>query len=433
MKKRYTLLEWDRMSYGDGDGLIVEAHADQLASLAARSRFAGRGESGVLEHGRKWVRARGIVGIVASHRAALEILPKIDSVSSGSEEEQNANIRKRLVHMLATVLKLKIDLGQISDIQWQREHLLEVLIGLFCDKLTAVLRKGMPRSYLNQEDDLRSLRGKLNVNRQFTKHAVNPSVLACKFDDLSSDTALNRIVKAAVKFLQDVSQSHANQQKLRELSFAYADISDVQRSAINWDGVNLDRTNEAWAEILALARMLLQSQYQTTTSGSGSGTSLLFEMNMLFEEYVGRLITKAIVGSGLSVKLQSGHKYCLVSQENEKSLFLTKPDILIYRGDELVHIIDTKWKRINRKIDDAKQGVSQTDVYQMMAYAQIYKCPRVTLLYPHHAGLSCEEGVLAGHDINIDFLEKKPSLHTATIDISTSDNIVERLRKIVIA
>ena len=429
MRKRYTLLEWDRLSYGDEDGCIPIAYADELASLAARSVFAGRGQEGVLEHGRKAIRARGVVGIVASDRAALEILPKIDVASSDSVDIQNANIRKHLVHMLATVLRLKIDLGRISEIRWQNEHLLEILIGVFCDKLTDVLKKGMPRSYLNHEDDLPAIRGKLDVARQFTKHAVNPSLLACKFDDLSSDTPLNRIVKAAVTFLGDVSQSRVNQQKLRELAFAYSDISEVQPSAIHWDAVILDWTNEAWGEVLAMARMLLRSQYQTTTFGGGSGTALLFEMNMLFEEYVGRLITKALGGSEFSVKLQSGRKYCLVSQESGKRLFLTKPDILIFRGDELVHVIDTKWKRISRRIDDEKQGVSQADVYQMMAYGHIYRSPRLTLLYPHHAGLRCSDGVLATHQV----ADTATSFHTATIDLSTRENILERLRKIVIA
>ena len=39
------------------------------------------------------------------------------------------------------------------------------------------------------------------------------------------------------------------------------------------------------------------------------------------------------------------------------------------------------------QIDDPKQGVSQGDVYQLMAYSQLYDCPNVMLLYPHHGEL----------------------------------------------
>ena len=38
-------------------------------------------------------------------------------------------------------------------------------------------------------------------------------------------------------------------------------------------------------------------------------------------------------------------------------------------------------------IDNPKQGVSQADVYQLMAYGRLYNCSNVMLLYPHHADL----------------------------------------------
>ncbi|WP_282567578.1 hypothetical protein [Devosia sp. 1566] len=50
-------------------------------------------------------------------------------------------------------------------------------------------------------------------------------------------------------------------------------------------------------------------------------------------------------------------------------------------------MVDTKWKRLSPVIEDAKHGVSQTDVYQMTAYGQLYDCPDLLLLYPHHRGL----------------------------------------------
>jgi len=74
----YTVREWDKLAYGEGAGQILDGHAERLAALAARSAFAGRGGSGVLEHGRHALRARGVVGILAAGDASLEILPKID-------------------------------------------------------------------------------------------------------------------------------------------------------------------------------------------------------------------------------------------------------------------------------------------------------------------------------------------------------------------
>lgn len=425
----YTVREWDKLAYGEGAGQIPDGHAERLAALAARSAFAGRGGSGVLEHGRHALRARGVVGILAAGDASLEILPKIDVAPGETTDYQNAAIRKRLVHMLAVALDLRIDLGVITDLAWQRETLLEILIRIFCDKLTEALRKGMPRRYVTCEEDLPTLRGQLDITRQFTRHAVNPSRLACRFDLLSEEIALNRIMKAAVSRLLRLSRSSGNQQRLRELAFVYADIVDVRVPALRWDEVVIDRTNRPWQELFAMARMFLQDRYQTTTGGMGQGTAMLFEMNALFEEYVGRLIARALAGTGLTVSLQGGRLFCLTAQDTERGLFQTKPDILIRRAGVVTHVIDTKWKRISSRIDDPKQGVSQADVYQMMAYAQLYRAPRLTLLYPHHLGLGAEEAVHARHRLT----GHATILETASIDVSNSANMLTRLRRLFLS
>jgi 5-methylcytosine-specific restriction enzyme subunit McrC len=73
----------------------------------------------------------------------------------------------------------------------------------------------------------------------------------------------------------------------------------------------IDRTNRSWQELFTMASLFLQDRHQTTTGGAGQGTAMLFEMNALFEEYVGRLIARALAGTGLTVSLQGGRLFCL--------------------------------------------------------------------------------------------------------------------------
>lgn len=423
----YTLREWETLPHGEEDGCIPEHFAERLAALARVSTFAGSGGGGVLEDRRHGLRARGVVGVLAANGCSLEILPKIDVEVQGGDAKQKAAIRKRLVHMLAVALNLKIETGQITELDWQRETLLEILIRIFCSKLTDALRRGMPRRYSAQEDDLAALRGTLNLSRQFTRHAANPSRLACKFDELSEDIALNRIMKATVAHLFRMSRSPTNQQLLRELAFVYADISEVAVPALKWNEVIIDRTNRAWQELFRMAQLFLRNRYQTTSAGAGRGTALLFEMNALFEEYVGRLITRALAGTEYRVSLQGGRLYCLTSLDDERAVFQTKPDILIRRGGQVVHVIDTKWKRISSRIDDRKQGVSQADVYQMMAYAHLYKAPRLSLLYPHHEGLSAEEGIQSQFQIS----GQSTIIETTSVDVANGTDITARLGELI--
>lgn len=148
-------------------------------------------------------------------------------------------------------------------------------------------------------------------------------------------------------------------------------------------------------------------------------------MNVLFEEYVARMLKRGLAETELRVVSQGGRLYCLQT-EDRRGLFQTRPDILIKRGDEVIQVIDTKWKRVAARVDDPKHGVSQGDVYQMMAYGELYRCGTLTLLYPHYGGLETNEGVQADHQVT----NNARRLRVATIDISNSAGVDGRLAAI---
>ena len=422
---RRTILEWEVIRYGEDPSQIPANAANRIAAVAAASPLAGRGGGGVLEHGHKALRARGVVGVIAADGCALEILPKIDFPGEDGEKAIGS-IRQRLVHMLAVALDMKIDAGQVTALDWQRDTLLETLIRLFSEKLADAVRQGMPRHYIEHADDLPMLRGRLDVMRQFTTLAAEPARLACRYDALTADVAINRIMKAAVTRLARVARTGDNQRRLRELAFAYADLADVPVAALPWHQVVLDRTNARWRELFNLARLLLGERFQTTSAGGSNGFSLLFEMNTLFEEYVARMLRRALADGDLRVISQGGRLYCLET-EDKRGLFQTRPDILVKLGDTVVQVIDTKWKRIAAGMDDAKQGVSQADVYQMMAYGQLYRCGHLTLLYPHHSALGQNDGAQASHRV----IGSNDRLEASTIDVALASGMRERLRSLV--
>ncbi len=228
------------------------------------------------------------------------------------------------------------------------------------------------------------------------------------------DILLNQIMTATVDRLTLVSMLAENQRRLRELAFFYSDISSVLPSALAWDSLILDRTNSRWRELAELARLLLGERFQTTSTGSARGFSLTFDMSRLFEAYVARQLKRVLAGSEFSVHPQSGRLYCLKESETGAGRFMTKPDILLKRGGKTELILDTKWKRIGREVDDPKRGVSQSDVYQMIAYGQLYDCADLVLLYPHHNGLGLAAGLVSSHAIT----GTSKNLRTATIDLS---------------
>ena len=418
-----TVHEWGRIGVHNGTGLFSEktfsrSQANALL-LAARSHpLANRSGTNILVDRYSEIRAQQVVGVIAAPGCSLEILPKIDSAADEGDE----TIRTRLISMLDVALGLKLGDGQALAMARQKETLLDILIRLFADRLLAEARRGLPRAYMAQEEDLAALRGRLDVIRQFTHHAVRPDRLACRFDSLMPDTPLLRVMKACVLMLRRHARALETQRRLDELRFLLAEVSDVPVNALPWTQVRIDRTNRRWETLYGLAKLFLKREWQRTNhdAKASQGITLLFAMNDLFEAYITALARRALRGSDLTVHAQGGLRYCLMEEgEGGRQRFQTAPDILIRRDGQVVMVIDTKWKQIGRNPEDKKRGVSQSDVYQMMVYARLYQCRDVMLLYPHHSGLGAD-ALEAGYGM----MEGDERLRIASVDLLPGETAV---------
>ena len=402
-----TIREWGHISIGKG-GVSPET-AGRLHKLAERETRRLRTPQPILARtARPSLRAGQVVGVLTVPSKSVEILPKIG-------EEQDGEARRALVRMLAVAWGLPVADSEPALLATQRVDLLEVLVGLFADRLLAAVRRGLPHRYRIREEDLPLLRGKLDIRQQLARHPVRADRLACRFDELSVDTPLNRVLKAAVGRLASVTRSVANKRKLAELAarFEFVGVS----SAPLREQVSLDRTNSAFHRLHGLARLFLAGDWQSTTSGDNLGFALLFPMNELFEEFVGRSMKVALAPK--CVSLQRRYRHAL-DECPQGALFALNPDIIV---DGHI-IIDTKWKILDP--DEPKAGVNQSDVYQMLAYARAYKAKRLVLLYPWHSGMG-RQGIrkrwrIAGTSTPFD---------VATVDVGKPDSVAEVLRSIV--
>ena len=389
-----TCQEWGCLpvgkSPGDGEDL-TEKDADRLYALAERARRRLHNKPIVLTRTHGGLKAAQVVGILAVQGKTLEILPKIDGDA--------AAVRRALVHMLAVAHGLHVADGELASLDTQRRDLLELLIGLFAKRLLTAVRRGLPRRYVGHEDDLRLLRGRLNVIRQVTHLAARPDLLACRFDEFSEDTPLNRVLKAAVRRLTRVARTAANARRLAELTARFEFTGDSP-DPLN-EPVRLDRTNTTFHDLHRLARLFLTGDWQSTTGGKATGFTLLFPMNELFERFIGESLKRA-VGAGWRVRLQDRRCSALRDDADKdasgkpKPLFNLQPDAVMEApADATVRhiVLDTKWKRLTPQAPRCERtlGVDQSDVYQMLAYARAYGAGRLILLYPWHKALGERE------------------------------------------
>jgi 5-methylcytosine-specific restriction enzyme subunit McrC len=369
--------------------------------------------------------AQQYVGTFQLGPHTVEVLPKID----GTEKD----VRRNLVAMLAVALDLDISEGDAARVAKQNHGILEILIRLFCDKLFLQVHRGLVRRYEPIEENLAVLRGRLGIAEQVRLNAGNPERLYCRFDEFQEDNPLNQILKAGVRFLLGISRDVRNQQQLAGLMLVFEGVSDVHRQSLPWPRVVFDRLSDRYKPCFKLVELFLKGTPPDVTGGQAQAFSLFFDMNVLFEEYIGRMARRVFAPKGYQVTLQGPQQFLAVDLDKERPVFAMKPDVVAKLGGRVAWILDTKWKPLS--LQKAKEGVQQDDLYQMYAYASCYDCSDVVLLYPHHQELGGTAGVRSSFGLNPWMRTVKHTINrvrVATVDLAVLGTVPEQLERILL-
>ena len=311
--------------------------------------------------GGKFIQARNYVGVLQTKSGlTIEILPKI-----ADKTKSDNRSRAVFIKMLKTLKNFPFKSSNLANLKTQNLPLLEIFISMFLCELEALVKKGIKSDYVALEENLKFLKGKLNINEQIKRNSIHKERFYVGYSEFLSDIKINQIIKTTLKFLYKKSNSSKNQQKIRELLFIFDEVLECEDYKNFFAKLVMNRQVKHYEQTLLWCKIFLLNNSFTPHKGDDLAFALLFDMNALFESYVGDFIKKSFP----EAILQHSEKHLV---EDPKS-FKLRPDIFL-KGK---FIADTKWKIISSRDD-----ISQADLYQLYAYGKKHECDKLHLIYP---------------------------------------------------
>ncbi len=355
--------------------LSAEAHAAFLRQLPALP-------VGALTPTHDGLRTSSLCGLVRAGGWNLEILPKIyDSTTHVPD-------RGLLVGMLADCFNVPVWQGDTAESG--TADLLTIIIRAFLYEARSQLRQGWLKAYITIEERLARPRGRLMLQEQVRRGRAHAHTMQCAFDELTVNHAHNQVVKAAMRVAKKELPVGSQLATLTErLEFSLDDVADIPLGADEIDRLPRQRLTQRYDRLLVLSSWLLRLLGPDVLGGTAQGLALLFDMNRLFQDYVGNALDGAIRRHPLRTRLRLTRERpirALVADASACERFMMKPDLCLHFDNRLIAILDTKWKRLLP--DELKAGVDQPDLYQLLAYGHTYRCDQLTLIYPEHPELS---------------------------------------------
>jgi 5-methylcytosine-specific restriction enzyme subunit McrC len=372
-----SLVEWERGRFIPGVTLD-DAETVLALRLAAEDRLAIEPIAGGIR-----VSATSWVGVVCLRDVEIRVVPKYAGGDLGV---------LRMLDYASGLPALGIYEDALRSLHAEGSSLVDLLGWLLADRTARIVRAGLLADYVHRDEELRVLRGRLRVMDQVREHFGRIETLECSYDEHETDILENRILAGALGIAQRacrdpevVSRVAVLRGVLDEACEGRAIDAELARGVLEYN-----RRNEHYRAAHEIAWLFLERAAidDLFAAGRVSSFAFLIDMNLLFEDFVTRLLRDALEPAGTDVLAQRRDRSIIENELTRRPYGTIIPDILLDdRRPGLRRIrlpVDAKYKLYDLR------HLDPSDVYQAFFYAYAYHrqtgddlgIPAALLMYP---------------------------------------------------
>jgi 5-methylcytosine-specific restriction enzyme subunit McrC len=363
----------------------LEGFLDEIWNSREKNSFYSEKGSDKIEsqrflqfiHKSNELKSNKYVGVIHYEGNKINLLPKIffDSEKEYSTNEIN-QIQNHILWWLSYCRKIKFPNYQAS-LGSTKSDFFEVLIYLFSKYTRELLNSSIYQQYEEVNRELSFIKGRLNTNVYINENLSKGKwhKLNCTYDAFVFDNEFNRIIKYVTTMLFNVTSSQDNKKNLREILFILDEVSDERATSEQCSRISFNPMFGHFETVRDYCQLFLTNCVSFDYKNELKLFAFLLPMEYVFEDFIFGFIDKEL--QKVTAKAQRSDTYL-----DEGKTFNLKPDLWL-KTDNKSLIADTKYKIVYSDEKDPKKGISQNDLYQMLAYAVRFEVDQIILFYPN--------------------------------------------------
>ena len=238
------------------------------------------------------------------------------------------------------------------------------------DGVSRLISRGLDRDYLAVHEDIRGIKGKLDLATTLKRNLLLNGRAHCSFDEFSYDVPQNQILKATLRSLTLVESLNKELKQQSTLLFRkLGTISDIRLTAKMFHTVRIHRNNRFYRFLLHICHIIHENLLINEAKGTVKFRDFRKDekrMGKLFEEFV-----KNFYRLETSYRV-SPRNYSWIGREGSKMDLEYLPGMqtdIVLESSERTIIIDTKY--YSKPLDTTLWGnrkIKSDHLYQIHAY-----------------------------------------------------------------
>ena len=209
------------------------------------------------------------------------------------------------------------------------------------------LRRGLNRGYIGEVEELAHPRGRFLLAETVKRSSLANGRVVCAFDELSTDTPLNRILKAATARLQgSLTIARPLATELAKLNVRMGGVAKVPLSSSLFRSLQITGHSGHYGLLMKVCRLVLDMSLPEEGGASGRFLDILddeMQMNRLFEAFVRNFFRSEQSRFRVGAEVIAWDAHCAVP--SHQSILPEMITDVTLRSPEATIVIDAKFYR----------------------------------------------------------------------------------------
>lgn len=248
------------------------------------------------------------------------------------------------------------------------DEMYDLLAAILARGIGIQLKQGLYCEYINRQEELSVLRGKINMSGTIKNQLVHKRVLTCDFDDLSENNLFNQIIKTTVSLLlrNDTVKSKYKDDLKKKMLF-FSNIDFLEPTSIRWSSIRFQRNNQTYRMLISICQLILEGMLMTTDTGEYRLASFVDEQRMcrLYEKFILEYYNRHYP----ELKVSASQIPWSVDDGVRTMLPMMQSDIHLQKGNTVL-IIDAKYYSHTTQTQYDKHTLHSNNMYQIFTYVK---------------------------------------------------------------
>lgn len=273
-----------------------------------------------------------------------------------------------IYHMLAYAFQI-LNQKNYEDIAVESfDEMYDLLAAILAKGIGMQLKQGLYMEYINHQEELSVMRGKINLSGTIKNRLMHERVLTCAFDELSENNLYNQILKTTVMLLlknAKVKIEYKNDLKKKMLFFSNVDL--LKPTFIKWSAIRFQRNNQTYRMLIRICQLIMEGMLMTTDAGDYRLAKFVDEQHMcrLYEKFILEYYSKhfpelSVSASQIPWSVDDGIRTMLPIMQS---------DIHLQKGNTVL-IIDAKYYSHTTQTQYDKHTLHSNNMYQIFTYVK---------------------------------------------------------------